>query len=270
MILKKLFPSKTQFALTFSYDDGSIHDRRLVEILNARGLKGTFNLNSDRIGPEDGQLSPEEIPALYAGHEVASHTVHHTNLDEVDSVTALRDILDDRAALERLVGVPVRGFAYPCGAVTDEAVAVLRAAGIVHARTVHSTGEFRLPADFLRWNPTCHHADQRLFEIADRFLANIRTQRRWCGQNVFYVWGHSYEFDRKKNWDLIERFGDKMAGNPDIWYATNIEIVDYLAAQRALQSSVDGSILRNPSACSVWVEADGEPLEIPAGATVRR
>ena len=33
-------------ALTFSYDDGTLQDRRLVEIFNKYGLKATFNLNS--------------------------------------------------------------------------------------------------------------------------------------------------------------------------------------------------------------------------------
>lgn len=33
-------------AVTFSYDDGIVYDKHLVEILNKYGLKCTFNLNS--------------------------------------------------------------------------------------------------------------------------------------------------------------------------------------------------------------------------------
>ena len=33
-------------AVTFSYDDGVTQDRRLVEMMNTYGVKGTFNLNS--------------------------------------------------------------------------------------------------------------------------------------------------------------------------------------------------------------------------------
>ena len=37
-------------AITFSFDDGTIQDVRLIEILNKYGLKGTFNLNSSLLG----------------------------------------------------------------------------------------------------------------------------------------------------------------------------------------------------------------------------
>ena len=40
-----LFPGGRTKALTFSYDDGVIADRRLIEIFRENGLKGTFNLN---------------------------------------------------------------------------------------------------------------------------------------------------------------------------------------------------------------------------------
>ncbi len=46
------YPNGKSKALTFSYDDGMKHDRRLVELFNRYGLKGTFHLN--------GGLFPEE------------------------------------------------------------------------------------------------------------------------------------------------------------------------------------------------------------------
>lgn len=42
-----------QCALTLSYDDGQIYDRRLVEILDKYGIRGTFHLNSGNIGKEN-------------------------------------------------------------------------------------------------------------------------------------------------------------------------------------------------------------------------
>ena len=40
-------------AITFSYDDGVLQDRRLVEILNKYGLKATFNINSELLGTKN-------------------------------------------------------------------------------------------------------------------------------------------------------------------------------------------------------------------------
>ena len=42
----KAFPGGKHKVLTFSYDDGKLEDRRLVEIFNKNGLRGTFNLNT--------------------------------------------------------------------------------------------------------------------------------------------------------------------------------------------------------------------------------
>ena len=44
--------------------------------------------------------------------------------------------------MERVAGYPVVGMSYPSGSYNDEVVTVLRACGIVYARTVKSTGGF--------------------------------------------------------------------------------------------------------------------------------
>ena len=52
MIRLDLFKGGRKQAATFSYDDGTLHDERLIEIFNRCGIKATFNLNSARIGTE--------------------------------------------------------------------------------------------------------------------------------------------------------------------------------------------------------------------------
>ena len=47
---RMLYPDGKSRALTFSYDDGVVQDRRLVAILNQYGMKGTFNLNYGYLG----------------------------------------------------------------------------------------------------------------------------------------------------------------------------------------------------------------------------
>ena len=69
----KAFPGGKHKVLTFSYDDGKLEDRRLVEIFNKNGLRGTFNLNTG-IDQPDIRIPKDEWKDLYAGHEVAVHT----------------------------------------------------------------------------------------------------------------------------------------------------------------------------------------------------
>lgn len=44
------------------------------------------------------------------------------------------------------------------------------------------------------------------------------------------MWGHSYEFENNNNWDILKNFCKTAGGREDIWYATNIEICDYISA----------------------------------------
>ena len=60
-----------------------------------------------------------------------------------------------------------------------------------------------------------------------------------------------------------------MGGKDDIWYATNIEIVDYLDVFARLQFSADNSFVYNPSVASAFLCVnDAAPIEIPGGACV--
>jgi hypothetical protein len=101
-------------------------------------------------------------------------------------------------------------------------------------------------------------------ENAHRFADLHKTQYLY----MMYVWGHSYEFDRDNSWDLIEGFCEYIGGRDDIWYATNIEIVDYMNAAKNLKYSAAGDMVYNPNAIPVWITVDGEKYKIEPGATV--
>ncbi|WP_206438402.1 polysaccharide deacetylase family protein [Paenibacillus whitsoniae] len=257
------FPNGLTKALTLSFDDGRIHDRRLVDKFNEYGLKGTFHLNSGFLGKE-GYISASEIKSLFAGHEVSAHTIDHPFLEQSPAEQVVHEISNDRAALEALVGYPVRGMSYPFGTHSDAVVAMLPTLGIEYARTTESHQGFHMPKDFLRWHPTCHH--KMMVELADKFN---QLEQRHTRMALFYVWGHSYEFENDNNWELIDRFGEKVGGKDDIWYATNAEIALYMQALGRLRFSVDSRIVHNPSAASVWISAEGDAVEIPGGAVVQ-
>ena len=59
-----------------------------------------------------------------------------------------------------------------------------------------------------------------------------------------------------------------MGNHDEIWYATNIQIVDYMAAAKALVFTADGDRVYNPSAISVWISVDGTIHEIKGGELV--
>jgi len=75
---------------------------------------------------------------------------------------------------------------------------------------------------------------------------------------LFYVWGHSFEFHRENNWNVMEEFLDRISGLDDVWYATNIEIKDYITAYRSLKVTADQTAVLNCSAIPVWLWVDGK------------
>lgn len=268
------YPNGLKKALTLSYDDGVIQDIRFVEIVKKYGLKGTFNLNSGIWADKDyddsavthRRLTKEKALKLYpeSGWEIASHTITHPNLVGMPANACTYEILKDRESLEKDFGRIVRGFAYPYGTYNDTVVGCLKASGIVYARTVSSSYNFDIPTDWLVLRPTCHHADPKQQELTDKFVSGTPGIAPW----LYYVWGHSYEFDFQDNWEILGTFAEKVGKHEDIWYASNIEIYDYVEAYRRLVSDTELKRVFNPSALPVWIEVDAKVYKIEPGQTI--
>ena len=265
MIQYNIFPEGKKRIVTFSYDDGHENDARLAELFNKYGVKGTFHLNSAKyLDKTEAEL--EAYRKIYEGHEISCHTVHHGWLNRMLPASIISEVMEDRRMLERIAQYPVVGMSYPYGTYDDTVIEILRACGIVYSRTTQNSAHvFELPESFLEWHPTCHHND--IDRHIDKFIE--RLDASWKGP-IFYIWGHSYEFDTEEKWAKIEEQISRLAENKDkIWFATNIEIYNYVKAQRNLVVSADESIIYNPSTIPVWIKKDRDVIKIEAGETVR-
>ena len=260
-IVYTCFPGGKHKVLTMSYDDGRLEDRPLVEIFNRNGIRGTFNLNAGLI--REDRIPKEEYQKLYRGHEVACHTYQHPTIARCPITQVATQMLRDRQELEAIMGYPVRGLAYPNGSLNDDIVRMLPSLGIRYGRVVGNTDGFAMPEDFMKWKATCHH-NHNLLKLGEEFLGLYKSQYLY----MMYVWGHSYEFPRDDNWELMEKFCSMMGRQDNIWYATNIEIVDYMEAAKRLICTVDMKKIHNPNFQSVWISIDGESFEIKGGETL--
>lgn len=225
--------------LTFSYDDGVTQDIRLIELFNRYGMKATFNLNSDLLSLpghliRDGRpidhtkVAPADVKAIYEGHEVAAHTKTHPRLPSFsDDAAIIREVEEDRLKLSELCGYEVVGFAYPCGGKNyDSRVSeIIRTkTGIRYARTIECCHHFKVQDNLHEFHPSAFHLDpslaslDSLFKMGEEFLS-LETDET----TIFYIWGHSYEFDIHNTWEKFEEFLQMMAHRPDIHYLTNKE-----------------------------------------------
>ena len=262
MSIKFLFPDGKDKALTFSYDDAQIYDRRLVSIFNQFDMKATFHINSGRLDQEN-HITSAEVEELYANHEVACHAVSHPYFNQLSGAQTAAEIYEDRQALERCCGKIVRGFSYPFGEYNEHLVRTASDLGIVYSRTVQDTMEFTLPADFMRWHPTCHHD-----KVTDELIEDFLNSPGYRNLSLFYIWGHSFEFENNNNWSHISHVCDSLKGRQDVWYATNIEIYEYVAAMRSLVVSVDGNMIYNPTAVNLYLLIEGKKVCLSAGMCI--
>ena len=219
-------------AVTFSYDDGISQDKRLVEIFNQYGLKATFNLNTG-IQTEESRFEIEGVPIhrmnqedigdLYHGHEIAVHGLTHTAPVNCSQEQMEKEFGQDIRNITKLYGqVPV-GMAYSYGVYDENAIKYLKSKGIRYARVVEATGNFELPKELLLLKPTCHHNDEKIFDLIQKFLEEEPKEGEvW----LFYIWGHSYEFDVSRNWDRIEKICRLLSGKEDIFYGTNRQCLE--------------------------------------------
>jgi peptidoglycan/xylan/chitin deacetylase (PgdA/CDA1 family) len=222
-----MYPNGKMKSLTLSYDDGVEQDARLIEILNRYNIKGTFNLNSGLQSSANEwrssnvtirRMNAAGLPELYSGHEIAVHSLTHPHLENLDRETVINEIERDKINLESIFGVEIYGMAYPFGTFNDTVVEAVRKCNLRYARSVKSTYSFEVPQDLLTFQPTIKHTDPSLMELAETFIRLEPSK-----PSVFYLWGHSFEFDIDNNWQVIEDFCRLVSNRDDIYYATNAQ-----------------------------------------------
>lgn len=268
------FPGGKKKAFTISYDDNITQDERLIQKMEQYHIKGTFNIipgwfaKEDAVFPEGEtyiNVTKSKAEALYHNSlvEVANHGFDHQKSTTIPPMQVMEDITKCRQALESMYGGIVTGYAYPYGMYNEKVIEILKDAGISYARTVESTYEFHLPEDWLVLNPTCHHADPKLMELAEKFVNDTVTDDSY----LFYVWGHTFEFDQQNNWEIVDALFEKVADKEDVWYATNGEICNYHKKYQQLVFSQDGKRIYNPTDATIWLEIDNTVMSIRSGET---
>ena len=124
MIQYHVFPGGKKSVLTFSYDDGPDNDARLVKLFNKYGVKATFHLNGINY-VDISEEKAEELRRIYAGHEIACHTLRHGWPSRMPAQAMVIETLEDRRILERIFGGIAIGMSFPSGSYDDESIAAM-------------------------------------------------------------------------------------------------------------------------------------------------
>lgn len=201
--------------VTFSFDDGVEQDKRFVSELNKYGFKATFNINTGiqtrancwvNNGVEIHRMNIKGLKELYAGHEVAVHSLTHPFLEKLDDETVFNELYYDKKNIEEIFGTEVVGMAYPYGTYNDRVIKIARDLGIKYARTAGTSMKFSVPEDLMKYTGTCHFSNSEIFRLIDEFDALEDDGER----KILYIWGHTYEFDVMQKWGLLTEILERL------------------------------------------------------------
>lgn len=188
-----------------SFDDGTIYDKRFVQLLNKYGIKGTFNLNS---GLEDfvwyyedkfpirRQILSETLEQ-YRGHEIASHSLHHHWLNTLTPPQISREIGADCETLKEIFGLEEIGFGVPFTACGEREIRIIRKF-VRYIRLSEFADTFALPED------PYHIPIHGLYNDADIREKITRFAESGLENALFVMAGHSYELEVLGHWDYME------------------------------------------------------------------
>lgn len=267
-MISKRYPCGKKKAFNVTYDDGVTQDVRFVSLLNRYGLKGTFNLNSGmaenefqwthECGLVVKRLKTEALAPLYAGHEVASHTLSHPYMDSLSREEIMYQLSRDKANLERIFGREIKGFAVPFYYYSKLIESCVRDCGFRYARISEESRSFLPQKDYFNWKATVFHCDDSFEGLLQQFL---ETDEELA---FFQLLGHSYDLDVENKWDLMEHIFRLISSREEILPMTTIELIDYLKAMD--QAQITDRYIQNHSDMSLWFAIDDAVHEVKPGA----
>lgn len=221
--------------VTTSWDDGSILDLKVAELLGKYGIEGTFYIPKSLFAYP---LERHNILTLDKYFEIGSHTLNHVDLTKVSLSQAREEIEGSKAYLEDLLGHNVPMFCYPAGKFNEDIKKIVRDSGFIAARTTKHGG-FNLPSDPFEWqitlyasrgSPTPALISWLKWRIATRGLLDWETQAKLLFDKflevggIYHIWGHSLGFEMNLHWDKLERVLTYISHREGVSYMPNSEI----------------------------------------------
>ena len=187
-----------------SFDDGTVHDKRFVELLNRYQIPCTFNLNT---GLERFVWEFESHPVVrqrladtveqYTGHEIASHSRTHPRLEQLPPSKLRQEVEEDCKVLKQIFGVNELGFGVPFTVCTEREIRIIKKF-VRYIRLSEYSGSFALPADPYHIPIHALYNDPDVREKIAAFAEADLTD------SLFVMAGHSYELEFLHHWDYME------------------------------------------------------------------
>ena len=206
-----------------SIDDGTIYDKKVIEIFNKYNIKGTFNLNS---GLDDfvwylndkpiERLSLKDNVDLYKGHEVASHSLTHPHLTQCSGEHIVYEVGQDIVNLENIFHQQINTFAFPFHDLEERCIDVIK--------HLHNIKVIRISEIDISYQITdLHHVKITSLDIHDalnRFDEFVNDPNA----KLFVFVSHAYDFEVNNTYQKLEELCKRVSENKTIKNITMREL----------------------------------------------
>ena len=217
--MKKIF--------VFSFDDGTVHDIKMISILNKYGLKGTFNLNSGLTnfvwynnGVAIYRLDLNEYKYIYDGHEVASHSLTHTHMTERSDEDVVYEAKQDIENLENIFQRKITSFAFPFSDFSQREIDLIKNNNeLTNIRVSQIDTSFEFPKDVYHIPFTA---------VTLKSATELFKAFKKLDGGLFIFAGHSYDFYMNNSFDQLEQFVKELSKCKDIEVMTMQEMIEYI------------------------------------------
>ncbi len=265
-MIKKLYPGGKTKAFNITYDDGVLQDIRFVELLNKYNLKGTFNLNSGLMENQFEwahesrvvikRLSADVAVKLYDGHEIASHTLTHPYMHNLDEKEITHQMKQDKDNLEKIFGREISGFAVPFDYYSPLIAYCVNKCGFEYGRCSQERYSYSPPANHLWWAAGTYHINPKWRKFAEEFFTTD-TELALC-----QIVGHFYDLDTENMWDEMENLLCRVSNDKNIASMTNVELARYLKAMD--KAIISKKSISNKSDTDLWFSINDKIICVKA------
>ena len=189
----------------FSIDDGTVFDKKVLQIFNKFHFKATFNLNSgmdDYVWYDEGRevrrFILKDVADLYKGHEIASHSLTHPHISTIPDKYVYLEAYEDICNLEEIFITKVTTFAFPFEDYDERCINIIkRVKNISVIRISELDGSFKIPAD-------PYHVRITSWDIDDA-LERIEEFQKDDEAELFIFVAHAYDFEFANSYDKLEK-----------------------------------------------------------------
>jgi peptidoglycan/xylan/chitin deacetylase (PgdA/CDA1 family) len=184
--------------ITFSFDDGTEYDRKIIELLKKYNFYTIFYIPISSWGFNNLDI--------YKQYEIGGHTWSHPSDLRILSDNELKhEIIDAYNELSKYK--KLKWFCYPRGRYNQRVIDYVKKAGFERARTT-KIGFVATPYEVEGY----HLYQRKEYGTIDwlEYISEVveRNPFRWL-----HIWGHSQEIEKYNQWGKIKKLFEKINEN---------------------------------------------------------